>query len=215
MQGQTLEAAAAAAGMSERSARTWQDGPMPSTAATARTWRTRTDPVHGGVGDRHRDDPYQVCSLAPWGRPVPGLFASAMSSALRRHHRAGARLSCSSSYCCWTTRAASCSPQASGEPARPGDPGPGWSPCTPACPSQRRAPPASPRRSARSSTSSPTDRAARSDCVPPACAEFARFYAATDTAGAAACGQRTTGPPERSSEIVRGLIAPLPNFRHY
>jgi hypothetical protein len=44
MQGQTLEAAAAAAGMSERSARTWQDGPMPSAVATARTWRTRADP---------------------------------------------------------------------------------------------------------------------------------------------------------------------------
>jgi transposase len=44
MQGQTLEAAAAAAGMSERSARTWQDGPMPSATITARTWRTRTDP---------------------------------------------------------------------------------------------------------------------------------------------------------------------------
>jgi hypothetical protein len=44
MQGQTLEAAAAAAGMSERSARTWQDGPMPSATATARTWRTRADP---------------------------------------------------------------------------------------------------------------------------------------------------------------------------
>jgi hypothetical protein len=44
MQGQTLEAAAAAAGMSERSARTWQDGPMPSATDTARTWRTRADP---------------------------------------------------------------------------------------------------------------------------------------------------------------------------
>jgi transposase len=44
MQGQTLEAAAAAAGMSERSARTWQDGPMPSATTTARTWRTRADP---------------------------------------------------------------------------------------------------------------------------------------------------------------------------
>lgn len=44
MQGQTLEAAAAAAGMSERSARTWQDGPMPSATTTARTWRTRPDP---------------------------------------------------------------------------------------------------------------------------------------------------------------------------
>lgn len=44
MQGQTLEAAAAAAGMSERSARTWQDGPMPSATTTARTWRTRPNP---------------------------------------------------------------------------------------------------------------------------------------------------------------------------
>jgi len=44
MQGQTLEAAAAAAGMSERSARTWQDGPMPSATTTTRTWRTRADP---------------------------------------------------------------------------------------------------------------------------------------------------------------------------
>ncbi len=44
MQGQTLEAAAAAAGMSERSASTWQDGPMPSATTTSRTWRTRPDP---------------------------------------------------------------------------------------------------------------------------------------------------------------------------
>ena len=44
MQGQTLEAAAAAAGMSERSARTWEDGPMPSATITPRTWRTRADP---------------------------------------------------------------------------------------------------------------------------------------------------------------------------
>ncbi len=44
MQGQTLEAAAAAAAMSERSARTWQDGAMPSATKTTRTWRTRPDP---------------------------------------------------------------------------------------------------------------------------------------------------------------------------
>ena len=47
MQGQTLEAAAAAAGMSERSASTWQDGPMPSATITGRAWRTRTDPFAG------------------------------------------------------------------------------------------------------------------------------------------------------------------------
>ena len=44
MQGQTIETAAAAAGMSERSARTWKDGPMPSATITPRTWRTRVDP---------------------------------------------------------------------------------------------------------------------------------------------------------------------------
>lgn len=44
MQGQTIETAAAAAGMSERSAQTWKDGPMPSATITPRTWRTRVDP---------------------------------------------------------------------------------------------------------------------------------------------------------------------------
>src|SRR3954451_7991845 len=44
MHGHTIETAAAAAGMSERSARTWQDGPMPSATITPRTWRTRADP---------------------------------------------------------------------------------------------------------------------------------------------------------------------------
>jgi len=44
MQGQTLEAAAPAAGMSERSARAWHAGPMTSATIKARAWRTRTDP---------------------------------------------------------------------------------------------------------------------------------------------------------------------------
>ena len=44
MDGKTLEAAAAAAGMCERTARRWQDGPWPSTTKTPRTWRTREDP---------------------------------------------------------------------------------------------------------------------------------------------------------------------------
>ena len=44
MQGHTIETAAAAAGMSERSAQTWKDGPMPSATTTPRTWRTRVDP---------------------------------------------------------------------------------------------------------------------------------------------------------------------------
>ena len=45
--GQTQEAAAAAAGMSERSARTWQQGPVPSQCKPPRTWRTRADPFAG------------------------------------------------------------------------------------------------------------------------------------------------------------------------
>ena len=44
MSGKTLAAAAAAAGMSERTARRWQHGALPSTAKAPRTWRTREDP---------------------------------------------------------------------------------------------------------------------------------------------------------------------------
>ena len=44
MRGKTLSAAAAAAGMSERTARDWQGGALPSTAKAARWWRTREDP---------------------------------------------------------------------------------------------------------------------------------------------------------------------------
>ena len=44
MEGKTLEAAAAAAAMSERTARTWKDGLLPSQTKEARDWRTRPDP---------------------------------------------------------------------------------------------------------------------------------------------------------------------------
>lgn len=44
MEGKTLEAAAAAAGMSEETARKWRDGPLPSETKRARHWRTRKDP---------------------------------------------------------------------------------------------------------------------------------------------------------------------------
>jgi hypothetical protein len=43
-EGKTQETAAAAAGMSVRSARKWQSGPLPSAAKEPRTWRTRPDP---------------------------------------------------------------------------------------------------------------------------------------------------------------------------
>src|SRR5690348_1347054 len=44
MEGKTLEAAAGAAGMSERTARTWATGPLPSQTKEVRDWRTREDP---------------------------------------------------------------------------------------------------------------------------------------------------------------------------
>src|SRR5271170_7212066 len=44
MDKKTLEAAASAAGMSERTARAWQRGPLPSATKEPRTWRTRPDP---------------------------------------------------------------------------------------------------------------------------------------------------------------------------
>ena len=43
MDGKTLEAAAAAASMSEETARKWRAGPMPSEAKKPRQWRTRED----------------------------------------------------------------------------------------------------------------------------------------------------------------------------
>lgn len=43
-EGKTLTTAAAAAGMSERSARTWKTGPLPSETKEPRAWRTREDP---------------------------------------------------------------------------------------------------------------------------------------------------------------------------
>ena len=47
MDGNTVGAAAAAAGMCERTARRWQEGALPSATKTARTWRTRDDPFDG------------------------------------------------------------------------------------------------------------------------------------------------------------------------
>jgi len=45
MKGKTQATAAATAGMSERSARTWQAGPLPSEVKKPRSWRTRPDPL--------------------------------------------------------------------------------------------------------------------------------------------------------------------------
>ena len=47
MEGKTQETAAAKAGMSVRSARKWQSGPLPSETRQERAWRTRPDPFDG------------------------------------------------------------------------------------------------------------------------------------------------------------------------
>ena len=47
MEGKTQETAAARAGMSVRSARNWQSGPLPSEKKKEHTWRTRPDPFDG------------------------------------------------------------------------------------------------------------------------------------------------------------------------
>ena len=47
MEGKTQQTAAAIARMSERSARKWQHGPLPSETKTGRRWRTRPDPFDG------------------------------------------------------------------------------------------------------------------------------------------------------------------------
>ena len=48
MEGKSQETAAAMAGMSVRSARSWQEGPLPSEKREERRWRTRADPFEGG-----------------------------------------------------------------------------------------------------------------------------------------------------------------------
>ena len=47
MEGKTQETAVAKAGMSVRSARKWQRGPLPSQAKPEHRWRTRPDPFDG------------------------------------------------------------------------------------------------------------------------------------------------------------------------
>ena len=47
MEGKTQETAAAKAGMSVRSARKWQRGPLPSETTQEHRWRTRPDPFDG------------------------------------------------------------------------------------------------------------------------------------------------------------------------
>lgn len=95
MTGKTLAAAAAAAGMSERTARDWQSGPLPSQRQTPRTWRTRRDPFAEVwateieprlVADR--DGGLQALTLFEWlCDRHPGQFRSGQLRTLQRRVR--------------------------------------------------------------------------------------------------------------------------------
>ena len=96
LSGKTLAAAAAAAGMSERTARHWQRGALPSTAKAPRTWRTREDPfaavrqsevVPQLVADTKGR--LQVLKLFGWlCRRHPGRFQAGQLRTLQRRARA-------------------------------------------------------------------------------------------------------------------------------
>ena len=60
MEGKTQETAAAMAGVCVRSARKWQDGPMPSETKQDRWWRTRSDPFDGVWEEEIDSQPVQT-----------------------------------------------------------------------------------------------------------------------------------------------------------
>ena len=95
MTGKTLAAAAAAAGVSERTARRWQSGALPSTAKAPRTWRTREDPF-GDVWETEvvpqlvadTEGRLQALTLFRWlCRRHPGRFPVGQLRTLQRRVR--------------------------------------------------------------------------------------------------------------------------------
>jgi hypothetical protein len=95
MTGKTMAAAAAAAGMSERTARTWQHGPLPSQRRGPRTWRTRVDPFAEvsatDLEPRLRadgDGELQALTLFTWLQTrYPGRFVEGQLRTLQRRVR--------------------------------------------------------------------------------------------------------------------------------
>ena len=95
MQGKTQEAAAAAAGMSVRSARTWQQGPLPLESKTSRAWRTRPDPFAAIWSEavlpllqRDPESALQATTVLEWlEERYPGRFSPAQLRTLQRRLR--------------------------------------------------------------------------------------------------------------------------------
>ena len=95
MQGKRQESAAAASGMSERSARRWKEGPLPSETKKPRTWRTRVDPFAGDwerilVPLLERDDKRELEArtlLAELQDGFPGKYEDGSLRTLQRRMR--------------------------------------------------------------------------------------------------------------------------------
>jgi hypothetical protein len=95
MEGKTQKAAAAAAGISERSARTWETGAVPSEMKKERWWRTRPDPFAevwetDVVPLLERDEKgvlQAVTLLEVLQEKYPGRFAEGQVRTLRRRLR--------------------------------------------------------------------------------------------------------------------------------
>ena len=92
MEGKTQETAAAKAGMSVRSARKWQSGPLPSATKAEHRWRTRPDPFDGVWEDEIepllRNDPtgkLKATTIIDWlAEQHPGRFSASQLRTLQR-----------------------------------------------------------------------------------------------------------------------------------
>jgi transposase len=89
MKGKSQESAAAAAGMSVRTARKWESaGALPSATKTPRGWRTRSDPFDGVWDEEDEDRILQATTLIELleGR-YPGRFGPGQVRTLQRRMR--------------------------------------------------------------------------------------------------------------------------------
>lgn len=95
LEGKTQEAAAAAAGMSVRTAREWERGALPSESKSPRSWRTRPDPFEGVWESelvpllvRDVERVLQATTLHEWlEERHPGRFAPGQLRTLQRRLR--------------------------------------------------------------------------------------------------------------------------------
>ena len=92
MEGRTQETAVAMAGMSVRSARKWQRGPLPTAMKEERRWRTRPDPFDGvweeEIEPLLRGDPtgrLRATTIIEWlEQQHPGRFSASQLRTLQR-----------------------------------------------------------------------------------------------------------------------------------